>query len=116
MKIDLFDRRLSAYQRFKDAVAPVAGSGKVSNSDVDAFAAAIRDMRFLFDKEMEGFVDEIYNAMLNKHVLDHELERAVGHENIRELLERDGRLFRQITNGIYIEMPERMEKFMRFRR
>ena len=114
VKLDLFDRRLEAYDRLREAVAPVMASGKVSNVDSDNFAAAIRDMRFLFDRETEAFVDQIFKAMLDKHVLEYEVERASG-EKKKGLIERDSKLFTQITNGIYGEMPERMERFMRFR-
>jgi hypothetical protein len=60
IKLDLFDRRLAAYQRLKDAVAPIAASGKVMTEDTDRFARAMHDMRFLFDKETETCVDQIY--------------------------------------------------------
>jgi hypothetical protein len=113
VKLDLFDRRLAAYQRLKDAIAPVTGSGKVSNLDTDHFAHAMYDMRFLFDKDMETFVSEIYHAMLDKHALDPQIERAA---NKKKLLEKSSALFTRITHGIYTEMPDRMEKFMRFRR
>jgi ABC-type nickel/cobalt efflux system permease component RcnA len=53
VKLDLFDRRLAAYQRLKDAVAPITASGKVTLADTDRFARAMYDMRFLFDKETE---------------------------------------------------------------
>ena len=50
LKLELFDRRLAAYQRLKDAVTPIAASGKVTHEDTDRFARAMYDMRFLFDK------------------------------------------------------------------
>jgi hypothetical protein len=76
LKLDLFDRRLAAYQRLKDAVAPINASGKVTNEDTDRFARAMYDMRFLFDKETDTCVDEIYHAMLEKHAIDAQAERA----------------------------------------
>src|SRR6476660_7859446 len=66
LKLDLFDRRLAAYQRLKDAVAPIASSGRVTQQDANHFAQAMRDMKFLFDKETETQVEQIYNAMLSK--------------------------------------------------
>ena len=71
VKLDLFDPRLAAYQRLKDAVAPIAASGKVTLADAERFARAMYDMRFLFDKETEACVDQIYRAMLDKHTSTH---------------------------------------------
>ena len=76
VKLDLFDRRLAAYQRLKDAVAPISASGKVTNEDTDRFARAVYDMRFLFDKETDTCVDEIYRAMLAKYAIDAQVERS----------------------------------------
>ena len=69
-ELDLFERRLAAYERLKIAVAPVNASGRVSNIDTDRFAQAMSDMRFLFDKDLEKFVSDIHDAMLKKHALD----------------------------------------------
>jgi hypothetical protein len=113
VKLDLFDRRLAAYQRLKDAVAPINASGKVKIEDSDRFVSAMYDMRFLFDQEMEKFVAQIYDALLSKHALDLTDSPAADKE---KRLKKSGELFTRITNGIYKEMPDRMEKFMRFRR
>jgi hypothetical protein len=119
-ELDLFKRRLAAYERLKIAVAPVNASGRVSNMDTDRFAQAISDMRFLFDKDVENFVSDIYDAMLKKHALDALLERVAGKEKAltdkaltAKALTKSVELCSQITNSIYRDMPERMEKFMR---
>lgn len=113
LKLDLFDRRLAAYQRLKDAVAPIAASGKVTLADTDRFARAMYDMRFLFDKETEACVDQIYRAMLDKLTIDTQLERTRARNKEKALL-KSSELFKRITDGVFTEVPERMEKFMRF--
>jgi len=117
---DLFERRLGAYEQLKIAVAPLRASGAVSNSDIDRFAQAMSDMRFLFDKDLERFVSGIYDALLKKHALDALLEKAASKEKfptdkalIEKALGKSRELFSQITDGIYRDMPERLEKFMR---
>jgi hypothetical protein len=121
-ELDLFERRLAAYERLKIAVAPVNASGRVSNIDTDRFAQAMSDMRFLFDKDLEKFVSDIHDAMLKKHALDALLEKAAGKEQALtdkaltdRALTKSVELCSHITNGIYRDMPERMEKFMRSR-
>jgi hypothetical protein len=79
-------------------VAPVAASGKVSNIDTNHFVYAMYDMRFLFDKDMETFVSDIYQALLEKHAFDAQIESAT---EKAKLLTRSGDLFLRITNGIY---------------
>ena len=119
-ELDLFKRRLAAYEQLKSAVAPVRASGAVSNTDTDRFAQAMSDIRFLFDKDLERFISGIYDALLKKYALDALLEKAAGKEKAptdkaltEKALGKSRELFSQITNGIYRDMPERMEKFMR---
>lgn len=119
-ELDLFKRRLAVYEQLKIAVAPVHASGAVSNIDTDRFAQAMSDMRFLFDKDLERFVSGIYVALLKKRALDALLEKAAGKEKdptdkalTEKALRKSRELFSQITHGIYRDMPERMEKFMR---
>ena len=118
--MDLLERRLRAYEQLKNAVAPVRASGAVSNVDADRFAQAILDMRFLFNTELEQFIDDIYDAMLKKHVLDTLLEKVADKEKsshdqalTERALRKSEELFGQITDGVYRDVPERMEKFMR---
>jgi uncharacterized protein YhaN len=111
LKLDLFDRRLAAYQRLKDATTPINASGKVTNEDADRFAQAMHDMRFLFDKETDTCVDEIYRTMLAKHAIDAQVERA---RDKKKGYMKSSELFKRITHGVYTEVPKHMEKFMRF--
>ena len=71
------------------------------------------DMRFLFDKETEACVDQIYRAMLDKLTIDTQLERTRACNKEKALL-KSSELFKRITDGVFAEVPERMEKFMRF--
>jgi hypothetical protein len=75
IEMDLFKRRLAAYEELKIAVAPVRAKGAVSKMDTDRFAQAMSDLQFLFDKDLESFVGGIYGALLTKHALD-ALQRA----------------------------------------
>ena len=121
-KLDLFKRRLVAYEQLKSAVRRVGASGAVSDVDTDRFAQAMSDMRFLFDEDLERFVSGIYDALLKKRALDALLEKAAGQEKaptdqalIDKALRKSRELASQISNGIYRDMPEHMEKFMRRR-
>jgi hypothetical protein len=100
LKLDLFDRRLAAYQRLKDAVAPIAASGKVTTEDTHQFAQAIRDMQFLFDKEVDTCLKQIYYAMLSKFALNAQLEQV---DDKEKALLKSSELFQRITNGVYTE-------------
>jgi hypothetical protein len=121
-ELDLFKRRLAAYEQLKSAVRRVGATGAVSNVDTDRFAHAMSGMRFLFDEDLERFVRGIYDALLKKHALDALLEKAAGQESaptdqalIDKALRKSQELASQISNGIYGDMPEHMEKFMRRR-
>jgi hypothetical protein len=119
-EIDLFKKRLAAYEQLKLAMAPVRASGAVSSADAERFARAMSDMRFLFDKDLERFVGDLYAALLKKQALDALLEKAAGRELAqtdkvvtKQALRKSRELFGQITTGVYQELPDRMEKFMR---
>ena len=46
-KLEISEDRQKAYQKLRDAIAPVNASGKVRNEDCDAFAQAMHDTHFL---------------------------------------------------------------------
>ena len=121
-ELDLFKRRLAAYEQLKSAVRRVGATGAVSNVDTDRFAHAMSGMRFLFDEDLERFVSGIYDALLKKHALDALLKKAADQEKVPtdqalldKALRKSRELASQITNGIYLDVPEHMEKFMRRR-
>jgi hypothetical protein len=109
-KLDRFDDRRKAYEKLREAVAPVTASGKVRSEDCDAFAQAMHDMHSLFDKSIEREAMDIYHAMLRKHALDSRLDHATDRQ---KALLKSNELFVRITRGVYHTIPERMEKLMR---
>jgi len=118
-ELDLFKRRLAAYEQLKTAVEPLRARGAVSRNDADRFARAMADMRFLFDKDLELFVGGIYGVLLKKQELDALLAKAAACTSspadkiLTEMAQRkSGELASQIADGVYRDMPQRMEKFM----
>jgi len=116
----LFKRRFVAYEQLKSAIERLRTSGAVCNTDIVRFAHAMSDMRFLFDKELEHFVSDIYVELLKKHALDILLEKADGRAKaltdevlMDKALKKSRQLSARISNGIYREMPEHLERFMR---
>lgn len=121
-EMDLFKRRLAAYDGLKSAVGGASAGAAASPVDTERFAQAMSDMRFLFDEDVERFVSDLYDAALKKHALDALLEKVNGHGKapadqalIEQALGKSRELANQISNGIYREMPEHIEKFMRRR-
>ena len=118
-ELDLFKRRVAAYEQLKTAVAPLRSQKTVSRNDADSFARAMADMRFLFDKELELFVDGIYRTLLKKQELDALLMKAAAlvssptDKVLTEIAQLKSREFAsRITDGIYRDLPKRMQKFM----
>ena len=77
------------------------------------FQQAMYDMRYLFDKETEDRNRDVYMAMIEKAALDAQLEKADDRE---KSVKKSGELFQRIIDGITKDLPNRMEKFMRFDR
>jgi hypothetical protein len=113
LKPELFDRRLAAYRQLNDAIAPIVRTGKATSDDAMRFQRAMYDMRYLFDKWTEDRVRDVYLAMTAKAALDAQLEKADDRE---KAVQKSGELFQSIIDGITKDVPERMEKFMRFDR
>jgi hypothetical protein len=118
-ELDLYKKRLSAYEELKRAVGPLRAAGQVSQDDADRFARTMSDMRFLFDKEFDSFVGALHGALVRKHALDALLEKAANYAHSPEdqaltdmAKRRSCELASQITEAIDREMPERMEKFL----
>jgi hypothetical protein len=63
-ELDLYKKRLSAYEELKRAVGPLRAAGQVSQDDADRFARTMSDMRFLFDKEFDSFVGALHGALV----------------------------------------------------
>ncbi|HSF25658.1 MAG TPA: hypothetical protein VLE20_15640 [Blastocatellia bacterium] len=121
-ELELFRRRLAVHQQLRSAVRRLNASGAVSNVDIDRFAQAMAHIRLLFDEDLERFVSGIYDALLKKHALDALLEKAAGHARaptdqalIDKALRKSREWASQISNSVYRDVPEQMEKFMRCR-
>lgn len=117
--LDLYEKRLSAYEELTRAVAPLRTVGQISRSDADRFARTMSDMRFLFDRDLESFVAGLYGALVKKHDLDALLEKAAKYAQSpddKALTEmawrRSQALASEITDGVDRGIPERMAKFM----
>ena len=114
--------QLAAYDELKSAVGGVSAGPAAAPVDTERFAQAMSDMRFLFDEDVERFVGGLDDAALKKPASAPLLEKVNGHGKapadqalIEQALDRSRELASQISNGIYREMPEHMEKFMRRR-
>ena len=119
-ELDLFKKRLLVYEQLMASVEGVRANGAVSSIDTARFAQAMSDMRFLFDRELEGFVSGIYDALLKKHALDALVEKAASQERapsdqvlLEKALKKSRELSSQITDSVHRDVPELMEKFMR---
>lgn len=118
-ELELYQKRLSAYEELRCAVGPLRAAGQVTQDDADRFARTMSDMRFLFDKEFDAFVGALHAELVKKHALDALLEKAANHASSPEdkaltdmAARRSHELAHQITEAIDQEMPERMEKFL----
>jgi len=120
VELDLFKKRLAAYEALKRAVDRVNANGAVANGDAERFAQAMADMQFLFDKELEELALSIHDSLVKKRALDALIRQAAASATApsdQALLEqaaiKSRDLSRQIVYGVYTEMPRRMERFMR---
>lgn len=60
LNLDLFNRRFSVYDATILAMSTVGRRGSIRPDEVEQFAAATRGARFLFNEEVEAFLEQLY--------------------------------------------------------
>ena len=82
-KIALLDKRIRIYTNLKMCISNVIVEGKVTQKDATMFIIKARDVRFLFDLEVEELCDEIYKSILELRRAGEKVEAGInGSKNV----------------------------------
>lgn len=60
LKLDLFNRRFVVYDATMLAMSTVARRGSIRPDEVEQFAAGTRGAKFLFNEEVEAYLERLY--------------------------------------------------------
>jgi len=85
--LDLFDKRLEAYEAVADAVHEIiqVGPGNIDVRITRRYAAGLSKAKFLFGPEVYKFLDEIWLAILKLKSNSDRQERNQSEQKLKEL-------------------------------
>src|SRR5258707_2513468 len=69
LRLDLFDRRWAAFEAAMKLAWIAVREGNVTQEQRIEFSVAIKGVEFLFNKELQGYCDELGRAAINLHVM-----------------------------------------------
>lgn len=111
--LDLFDRRMSVYTSLRRVISKVVTTGNATNEDTTNFLRARDGAEFLFGSEVNDYLESIYNALLDFHVVESELKMSKGRDRKR-MIEKRRFLFEKIS-GFFGEFQSLLEPYVRMR-
>ena len=78
LKLDLFDRRYTVFEKIGEFIGSILTSGKVQQGKEFQFLVDTKAAGLLFGEDISQFVSEIYRKAVHLHALDAELEGSTG--------------------------------------
>jgi protein-disulfide isomerase-like protein with CxxC motif len=109
--VDLFDRRLQAYDAIALVLAPVNSSGQVTPSNAHfELLKAMRDAHFLFGKDVLDYLEKLRLLFINMGLAETMMEE---HDNdYSNWVRRHGAQFREVMQ-FYEIFPKLCEPYLR---
>jgi hypothetical protein len=111
LKLDLFDKRLAIHTAVRDLIASIVTTGQVDNAKLVAFVYGTRQARWLLDKDVERYFDEMYGKALDLQTFISEEEGLTA-----DALQDNIRRQREIKDWIakqYEALDAKFDKFLR---
>ncbi|MBI3596381.1 MAG: hypothetical protein HY203_04425 [Nitrospirae bacterium] len=85
LKHELFDRRFALYEKMTSFIAEILTQGKVPANAETRLLRETKTAIFLFDKEIQDFVQELYRKAADLHALEAMLEKLEGEDRARNV-------------------------------
>jgi hypothetical protein len=106
--LDLFDRRVAAYERLKPPIIHALRHGVVDPEQFSEFARAVQGAKFFFGKDVTDYLEQVAEDLAQFETLSSRQDRLTVEqgESRMQLLSRLGDFFK--------ELDLRVLKYMRF--
>ncbi len=120
LRLDLFSKRLEAYEKLQEFFASVLQKGSVENSALHALAVARYKSRFLFGPEIEVMFDTLWKKAIERQTLRSKIYSPSGHatmpvgEERSSIVAQDHALLTWMMKEME-ESPKRYEKYLHFK-
>lgn len=93
--LDLFDRRMNAYEGIRKALLSTLTSGQTDAATVNEFSRAISRVPFMFGDDVVRYLDDLKKALSIHHTLSDQLiENAPAHERDKYIKTKGDALLR----------------------
>jgi len=108
ISIEMYRLRHPVYVALKNFVLSILQDADVSNEQLVIFIKGIEDALFLYDSEVEEYLDTVYKQAIKFRAVQRIIQRGAGTSDIKwnEALENDDKLFswfeKQLTDGKYL--------------
>jgi hypothetical protein len=116
LRLDLFSKRLEAFEKLQDYLRDVLGEGRVTNKGLSLLAEARAKSRFLFGPEIESYFDELWRKACELRGFHDQLyglnALPIGPER-NQICELDGTLVKWKTKQL-VDSPKIYAKYMMF--
>jgi hypothetical protein len=116
LRLDLFNKRLEAYEKLQEFYSSVLAEGTVKNEALPILAQARFKSRFLFGPEIESSFETLWKKAVHIRTLGTRMygpgSLPVGPERTR-VCEQESELVRDILDEMK-EAPNRYARYMRF--
>ena len=110
LKYELFDRRYAIFEKITSFIATILAQGKVPANAATQFVRETKTAIFLFDdKELQNFIEEIYQKTVALHALEATLENLQGLEQSSNIEKQQ-----EIKGWFTSQLNACSERFSRF--
>jgi uncharacterized protein (DUF4415 family) len=76
LKLDLFEKRFKVFDAARNALVEVFRNGDIRTKDLDEYDAGVLDAVFLFNEEIESYLEGLRKEMAGLYFINRQLERA----------------------------------------
>jgi hypothetical protein len=111
LKLDLFEKRFKVFDGARNALANVLRHGDIRPKDLDEYSAAVLDAVFLFNEEIEEYLEGLRKEMAGLYFINQQLEQA-GDDDQKRAKYADA-AYKKMTK-LTDELPILKEKFKPF--
>ena len=120
LRLDLFSKRLEAYEKLQEFFASVLQNGTVENAALHSLAVARYKSRFLFGPEIEAMFDTLWKKAIDRQTLRSKIYGPTGYSIMPVGEERSSIVAQDHELNIWMmkemeDAPKRYAKYLHFK-
>jgi len=109
LRLDLYDKRFNVFHKLISFVSSAVQQGNVTDEQLNEFLRSTAYANFLFDKDIETYIDEMYHKGVDLHYMEKSIKELSGNKQ-KEILDKREIVF----NWFVKQFTESRKKFGRY--